>query len=200
MHPMSTLTTYSSSAKNFTKNIANLNKWQLYDPGAKEFASELAQSLQCICCLCAFSRVIIDPDACLLSQHLIQQVENTFINPYVRISSYYEPYHKLIRKIIRTIGPKYHISVHTKNNIENDIEIIHNKNTLAYAIREELGMKRVNAKIENTIEYELGINKKIEFALYPKTTITSLRLNIPESINRKPLLNNLSNTFTKVLI
>ena len=189
--------------------------FRLHDPGAEEVTMELSEKLKCIACLCAFSKVVIDSNSSLLSAKLYNDFEKSefatgLFNPYERTSLYYGLYHEIMREVIHWIEPKYHISIHTKPIIDkNDkslLEVVYkgeSSGLLATKMTEELNKKTIKATCKEDAEFDLGVNRSVELALHPTSSIKSFRINVKEDvarseIRRMTLINVLSTSINKL--
>uniref|UniRef100_A0A7S2RSX3 N-formylglutamate amidohydrolase n=1 Tax=Rhizochromulina marina TaxID=1034831 RepID=A0A7S2RSX3_9STRA len=94
-----------------------------YDPGAAEFASELASALQGVAVLSTFSRLLVDVNRPLASPTLIRRdcgdhtVElNEFIGVQEidrRVAEFYVPFHLTLNAVAAEVQPDLILSVHS---------------------------------------------------------------------------------------
>ena len=94
-----------------------------HDPGAREFAEELSETLGCMAVYSNFSRLLIDPNRPLASETLIRQKTNTETIEFNallhrddidwRISRYYVTYHKELGAEAQQCNAKFLLSIHS---------------------------------------------------------------------------------------
>ncbi len=188
--------------------------YKLKDMWAEECALTMAEKMQCVSCLCNFSRVVVDANRHLSSLDLFNGYEkeafvcNTLI-PATVIGTYYGVYYTVIREVIESLDPLYHVSVHTKKTLSVpgiDLEVVHRKhNALAERMVAELAVRGIKSRCNESLEFEAGVNRAMELVRSPEPGLVSFRVNIREDAvsmdeQREKLVSGLSVALSKVLI
>ncbi len=188
-------------------------KYQLKDPWAAECATSLAKRLGCIGTLCTFSKMTIDVNKHLTSVNLYhgfdQEEFGESISRSQIISVLYGVYYTVVREVIETVEPKYHISVHTKKKLSapgRDLEIHHYQhNPLASRLVSELAKKSISAECNESEEFEAGAGRAMELFRYPRPGLVGFRVDFREAAvedpeKRERLVAGLSDAIGSVLV